>query len=477
MSGENSERARTLAAHELFDYLLELEQRKVHYHLVGHGHGGSVIWYALRLAEQRRVRLTRLRSWATVGTAFLHYRTHRVRSLATVLNLMLALLLAAPVWHVLRAAFAGLAGQSAQALSWAAEGGLRIPRTDSGKLVDLLAAPAAALLRWAGVPVQVTSEALLLGTWKPPAGGSLWQYISGTREGLALATAGALALFVLLNLMCFAVGLVMDTLRLRAEQRRDRALLRTYQGRWLGIWSPDDEHINHLRTTLDARLSFVPLVGSWRRGLYSDHIPLAARPYHWIVAIVFNTLVRPVLNRLVRGYIVRTAQGNNRPGATVGRVEVAPAIPHPVDQYPPIPAWLNERLVAAANAQLRESAEQLRELLATPCYSGVLDAYADRLTGRELVHTSYLEHSEILDLLVMHACWSLGKLDAAQRGGSKRELLPWLAEFKRQVGQDLAIHPGLTTSGHILSPAHNTRQMLRSKRRSSATRSAESTRV
>jgi hypothetical protein len=48
-----------------------MEESGQRYHLVGHSHGGSVIWHALTLSAAQGKRLANLRSWCTVGTPFL----------------------------------------------------------------------------------------------------------------------------------------------------------------------------------------------------------------------------------------------------------------------------------------------------------------------------------------------------------------------------------------------------------------------
>src|SRR5262249_24899764 len=70
-SGLNSELARRQAGKDLFDRLWKIDQAGQRYHLVGHSHGGSVIWYALTLSAAQGKRLANLRSWCTVGTPFL----------------------------------------------------------------------------------------------------------------------------------------------------------------------------------------------------------------------------------------------------------------------------------------------------------------------------------------------------------------------------------------------------------------------
>ncbi len=77
-SGKNSEYDRRQAALSLLDLLYQLESTKRPYHLIGHSHGGSVIWLALQEATASGKRLDHLRSWATLGTPFLDFRPRPV---------------------------------------------------------------------------------------------------------------------------------------------------------------------------------------------------------------------------------------------------------------------------------------------------------------------------------------------------------------------------------------------------------------
>lgn len=74
-SGKNSESERRHAGHALFEYLRRLNKNDVKIHLVGHSHGGSVILHALKRAVSTRTELPNLKSWTTLGTPFIHYRT------------------------------------------------------------------------------------------------------------------------------------------------------------------------------------------------------------------------------------------------------------------------------------------------------------------------------------------------------------------------------------------------------------------
>jgi hypothetical protein len=69
-SGANSERDRRRAGRRLLSRLQRLEREGRSYHLVGHSHGGSVIWHML---WQSMGNLNGLKSWTTVGTPFLEF--------------------------------------------------------------------------------------------------------------------------------------------------------------------------------------------------------------------------------------------------------------------------------------------------------------------------------------------------------------------------------------------------------------------
>ena len=76
-SGENSERSRRKAGHELLALLGQLEDRKESYCLVAHSHGGSVIASALVESVAKGRQLDGLKKWITVGSPFVHLRKER----------------------------------------------------------------------------------------------------------------------------------------------------------------------------------------------------------------------------------------------------------------------------------------------------------------------------------------------------------------------------------------------------------------
>jgi hypothetical protein len=81
-SGENDVLERHIAGERLYEYLSHLDESGQPYHVIAHSHGGSVLWAALRIAEQVRLRgganpLNGLRSCIAVGTPFVIYRQSR----------------------------------------------------------------------------------------------------------------------------------------------------------------------------------------------------------------------------------------------------------------------------------------------------------------------------------------------------------------------------------------------------------------
>ncbi|MBU2531291.1 MAG: hypothetical protein KKB37_01015, partial [Alphaproteobacteria bacterium] len=76
-SGNNSERDRRAAGHQLYLEILRLEAEGKPYSIIAHSHGGSVVSAALLEAAARKKELPGLKRWITVGTPFLELRRER----------------------------------------------------------------------------------------------------------------------------------------------------------------------------------------------------------------------------------------------------------------------------------------------------------------------------------------------------------------------------------------------------------------
>jgi hypothetical protein len=455
-SGDNSERARIKAGIDLLEQMLQLEASGRKYHLIGHSHGGSVIWHALRQATLRRKDLTGLRSWTTVGTPFLHYRTSGAWSLANVGSLILALLLLNPAC---KAFYGFFTFALAAVLGSHATLDLR-SNQQIGPAMAMFRAPILALMEWVGVPIVATDTGLRLGSYDPQTGQSLFEYLFMSWEGWCICAIVLLGGYVFLFLAVFFLNPVLESLRIRAEKRLEQTAMEAYRGRWLGLWSPNDEAINGLRATLDLSVSFVSQVAPRERILFSDYLSLVSRPYFWILAPIFNSLLRPHLDRMVRSMVVKTAQGNNRPAAWVVAVSPYPVVDSDAETHPALPVELNKCLVDRANHHARDIAPKLRDLLAEPSFVAGLERFGRDLNGQELIHTSYFDHAPVLDLLALHVTWGQRKSAAQQHAAAIEDSLwNWFRQFKLSVHEttdlELPAHP--SPRPHLVWPRRRKR--------------------
>jgi hypothetical protein len=452
-SGENSERARIKAGSLLLARMSELEQQGQPYHVIGHSHGGSVIWHALRLARLQRKPLDELRTWATVGTPFMHHRTRGAWNPFNIICILLGVLLLRPAWNACRE-IVHLIGGGLLGIREA----IYIPTEGPGGIQAVLRAPLLETLRLLGVPVHATEAGIQIGTFDPSSGDSMLQYLFLTREGWTLLLVVLAAAYLFVNLAAFFLGPVFESRRIRAEKRLEDNVMEMFKRDWLGLWSPADEAINGLRATLDLSMSFVHKLHPRERVLSSDFLMLVSRPYHWALIPVFNRLLRPWLDGVVRSFVIKTAQGNNRPAAEVIAVSPVPVAPPAADAYPSLPAPLNTKIVATADQHAGEMAPKLRQLLSETSFVTGLDAFGATLSGHELVHTSYFNHPEILDLLAMHIAWSRRDLGYFRRlDARKRYLVEWLIDAKSASGARLALDfqqepPRTDSSRRLIQP-------------------------
>jgi hypothetical protein len=194
-TGENTEWARQEAGRALAGSIRAMEEEQRPYHLVGHSHGGSVIWNALRDVATEKNPLPNLRSWTTIGTPFLHYRA-RAANLYLLLPVFTACYMLLPLLGHLR--------------TW-----------------------------WAMLPTL----------WSHPA----------TRTGsIALPALCAVLVAVALAGIFHFVSRFLGARRERARHAAWNEAYRVLGERHLAIWSPDDEAANGLRGTLAMGGEIIP---------------------------------------------------------------------------------------------------------------------------------------------------------------------------------------------------------------------------
>lgn len=428
-SGENSERERIKAADDLLQHLRNLEAEGTHYHLIGHSHGGSVIWHALRQSILERRPLSTLRSWATVGTPFLHLKSKGGNSVMLWLNIALALILVKP-------ALITLAKILQLFFPYDTPDWLRAQLNPQIDQITFWNTPVLWIMERLGEPIERTSNGIRVGSLQADKDLTLTTFFSHYEGWLLFGTA-LLVLYVIINIIIFLVSPVLEALRIKAEHRLEDDTFHVYGKRWIGLWSPDDEAINGLRATLNLSVSFVSKLMIREPVLLSDYLMLVSRPYYWLLNPLFNFGLRPLLDKTVRSIVIKKAQGNNRPAAEVIRVGSSPLHCESNDPFPPIPPILNKQIVDKANQSAGGAASTFRKLLAAPSFAAGLEHLGSQISGTELVHTSYFDHGPILDILSMHIVWSQNNPFWFQYNEQyDPEIANWFVQFKKEVGAD-----------------------------------------
>lgn len=432
-SGENNERARAKAAADLLEYLKPLEAAKIDYHLVGHSHGGSVVWSTLKLATSRRQPLNHLKSWSTVGTPFLHHKSRSPLNPISLTYLVLSLMLISPVTRSLWFLVLLVTGRLER-------GPVITAHEDVNPIIGVIRAPILQLIKHMGVPFETVENGIRIGSYVPGGDVSFAAYLFGTFEGWGILFAILLFAYLTLLLCSYCVAPVCEVLRNGLEKRLDQRTFQRYGDRWLGIWSRDDEAINGLKKTLELSVSFLGTLVPRDRIYISDFVSLPSRPLLRLLAPFYNRLLRPVLDSKIRKLVIKTAQGNNRPAADVVAVSPHPVVRQDEDPMPAVPTSLEQNLLDAADRQAQKLGPKLREFLGEATFATGLEKVARALDSHALVHTSYFEHEETINLLALNIAFSHPEFRLADSGASAA-LQDWFVRFKNSQRSIMSLPP------------------------------------
>lgn len=431
-SGDNNERARSKAASELLDYIKPLEEAGKPYHLVGHSHGGSVIWLALKKATIQKKPLKNLRSWSTVGTPFLRYRTRSPWNAISLIYMFLAASLMVPFYRV----FDWMINIPGAISRGEMDDGIILKHTSEvGLAAAMIRAPIQRLMSFLGVSFTELPEGVRMGSFDPDSGQPFSEFLFQTLEGWIILGGILLFGYTALLLASWCVKPVLASIRIRFEQRAEERAMRRFADRWLGIYTPDDEAINGLRATLDLSVSFVGKLVPHERVYLSDTISLLSRPWFWVLAPIYNNLFRPSLDTMIRGMVVKTAQGNNRPAAEVVDVAPCPLIPPFGPDVPAVPQSISKQILDVANQSSQSLGPKLRKLIAQPSFVSSMDSFGMELSGKELVHTSYFDHAPILHFLALNIIWSHEQALPATATGVSPEMRAWFLDYKQCLAE------------------------------------------
>ena len=431
-SGENSERARSKAAVKLLRHLHALEDQGHDYHLVGHSHGGSVIWNALQMSVLMKRPLQGLGSWTTIGTPFMQHRSRGALNVMNLMGLVVGLILLMPAMAAPKQLITTLYNIAVDNRAAA----VVLEPEHSAGYAHILRTPVLALIEQLGVAIDRRPEGIHVGSFDPAGGQTLAQYFFATPEGLLLLVIMIALSYFFIHFTVLCISPAIESYRIRLEQRLHRSAFEVYGSRWLGIWSPDDEAINGLRATLNSSISFVGKMVPREVVYLSDMFALLSRPYYWLIAPLYNRFVHPTVDGKVRSIVIRAAQGNDRPTATL--VDVTPSpVAEAAFSPPPLPALLNLKLLSFANRHAHELVPKLRNLIAHTSFASGLEAFGGQLSGKELVHTAYFEQEEILKLIAANMTWDSRECDSTVGLTSMPSWLrKWLIAFKQGIGKE-----------------------------------------
>ncbi len=430
-SGENSDRARSKAGVQLLRHIQRLEEEGCDYHLVGHSHGGSVIWNALQRSVLRRRPLQRLRSWTTVGTPFMQLRSPGVMRAKTLLGLIVGLVLLLPAMGA-----PSLLVRTLYNITFDNRTGVILESHDKASFANVLQAPILALVECFGIAVHSQPDGVQVGSFDPNGNQTLAAYFFATPEGLFLLILMMGMSYFFLHCAALCLAPAVESLRMRFEQRLRQRAFELYGARWLGLWSPDDEAINGLRSTLQISVSFVRKIVPREVVYLSDILTLLSRPYYWLFAPLYNRFIHPAIDGKIRDIVVRSAQGSDRPGTML--IDVVP-YPLATESFspPPLPALLNVKLLSFANRHAHELVPKLRNLIAQTSFTSGLETFGKQLSGKELVHTAYFELEEVLKLIAANIHWetaNAGKNHSLDR--MPTWLRKWFIGFKQATSSD-----------------------------------------
>jgi hypothetical protein len=344
-TGPNRESERRIAGRQLFEELSKLEDKDIPYHLVGHSHGGSVIWHALKQSARAGKQLSCLKSWTTVATPFIEFGPdgswlrHLLGSIAAIVALYFF-----GFWQL------------------AFDLAVLAPQLNPQLLMDRL---------------PLSNELSDLRT----AVGD-WLYYA------LLTGAGATALFFLVVILFPLKDLFHVLITYPRERRALQTAAKWYEPLWLGLLHPNDEAMAGLKATL---IRAPDLVLRQRRGL---------------AALLFAPLkpfARPV-DEFAWSTLMKNAQGDDIVDEVVRRIATAP---EPFSRGPgrlsdAVIAGITARADAASATVLARLRDRIGALSDQADVAALVAIMSGTYDEDSLIHTSMFDEPAVCDTIVAH---------------------------------------------------------------------------
>ena len=416
-TGPNSETQRREAGTQLYEQLRGYDTEGTDYYLIGHSHGGSVIYNALLRSAAKDEPLERLKSWLTVGTPFLDFKASWL--LFNRLNIWGQIVYVTGVGFLLLA-------------------------------IGLLAS------RYFDLPFAKMVSASL------------------GEKAFPNFYYPMLSLFFGYVVMCFGILFAAERLTKRWYSDRHKAKVRDlYEKSWVGLWHHDDEAISALANVralnraiipsnfLVPVFSLIPLLltifglgyaiyalihsfnpdTQWLKDIFAKLATVDADPKKdwtpqslfwtiWGLAGAVTFIMGPIIGiyllittlgiGLFRGFahligiplakaidhlvwdsVRQETWGNDRRGESVRGVSATPPLFTP--RYVPLPEAVASKIAKYSERHAAETLSKARELLGmTATATNIGDIGRDlthQLSWKELIHTSYFEIEEFVALL------------------------------------------------------------------------------
>ncbi|RDI31796.1 hypothetical protein DFR72_103196 [Lentzea flaviverrucosa] len=445
-TGRNSQVQRLEASNRLLGLMIELERQHKTYHLVGHSHGGSVIWEALTSAN------------VTLADRTMHPDLRRALNSEIQLHDEPLVELRhdefAPWWFKYKTRYLPKPGEFAKVRPFIELPGLRSWTTIGTPFLRHLPKNRFMVRGWPHRRFTLNPDmrdenwrllrhsGLQLVTMVPFILFALLVFSGWFRDMLraapntwyanlltVLAAAVWFICFLALGNRSFAYAL------LSREHSAVRAMDR-FGDRWLGLWSPDDEAIAALKW-LAPRLGghdYEWLYTPWRvrsdcagpevpKYVLADRLqPIAKVPItdvHLIPHVLLTApsrVAKPVIpfyNRFLAPWAARrieTTFTRKAQGADLPQAPMVYASPWPLPLASPVsglPDEIAAELRFAANEQAAQLGADARKLLMVAALEGVPLA-REVYRGNPLVHTAYFENKSVLRLITLHIAHANG---------------------------------------------------------------------
>ena len=399
--GPNSHRARVEAANKLLACLKKLERRGQGYHLVGHSHGGTVIWECLRLAtylkntkqkpDDRKIfALNNLKSWTTVGTPFIDFAPKDIF------------------------------------------GKFKFGRDHKGLYYKYFVRPGLWFFKFTGYYFAFFLIVVSIGCIATIFLSLISLVFDFGFElqgfwGFVLGIVGLILWNVLTVLYFKFYADVIEFSHAKYERWMARDTMNLFEEKWLGIYSSEDEAISLLKSSIDLELDVVNKRSS-NKTFITDK---AFFGVFWFRDRVFNLIFPKFTNQFVSRIVSNSILGSDRPRVA----------PWTVKEYPgkaevfnvPLLESVDQKIIKTANDKAAKLIPEIRSLLYNFFHSDFdKSIFQKNDPFKGLVHNSYFEVQDVLDLIVHHISLSSVKEDP-QTLNLDISMKEWITKFKREV--------------------------------------------